>query len=113
MANQNDGRIALEDLPVEISAYEDDNGYAIIITSGDKRIGNGKGELVDTLLVRVIRGDVPRVNGTCTVQVNDMQTQTVKVAATETDEIGRLFVTNEATGQKMPVARQMPTAKQQ
>lgn len=112
MANQNDGSIALENLPVKIFAYEDDNGYAIIITSDDKRIGNGQGELVDTLLVRVMRGDVPRVNGTCTVQVNDMQTQTIKVAATETDETGRLFVTDGATGQKMPVAKQPATPEQ-
>ena len=106
MANQDDNRIALEELPVRISAYEDKNGYAIIIKADDERIGNGQGKLVDTLLVRIARGDVPKVNNTHAAKVNDVLNRTVEVAEANIDEAGRIFVTDKASGQRMPAADQ-------
>ena len=101
-----DNEITLEELPVEIKAYQDENGYAIVIKSKDARIGNAQGRLVDTLLVRVLGGVVPKVNGVHAVTVADTQTRSVEVADAMIDETGRLFVTSAADGVQRPAASQ-------
>lgn len=96
--------IAIDDLPVSVRAYEDKNGYAIVITSEDARIGDANGKLVRNFLVRIARGDVPTGGHAHPVQVNEHQTRTVGVADPRLDENGKLFVTNVATGERMPAA---------
>lgn len=99
-----ENEIPIDELPVEIKAYKDEHGYAIVIRSEDKRIGNAKGKLVDTLLVRMLGGVVPKVDGVHSVVVADKQVRSVPVADARIDEVGRLFVTNAVDGVQMPAA---------
>ena len=101
-----DNEVALEQLPVEIRAYEDENGYAIYITSEEARIGNAQGKLVKEVMVRVLGGDiVPKVDGVHAVAVSDAHTRSVQVADARIDEAGRLFVTDAADGVQRPAAK--------
>ena len=62
-----DNEVPLDELPVVIKAYKDENGYAIVIKSKEKRIGSSDGTLVDNFLVRVLDGVVPQTYGVHTV----------------------------------------------
>ena len=104
-ATSEDNEIPIEQLPVEIKAYKDENGFAIIITSDEARIGNAQGKLVKTLLVRVLGDDIPKVNGVHSVTVADALTRHVPVADARIDEAGRLFVTSAADGVQRPAAK--------
>jgi hypothetical protein len=97
--------IPIEELPVRVTAYRDENGYAIVLRSDDKRISNSEGRLVDNFLVRIVAGDVPKVSRAHPVEVSDGQTRHVEVGDAHVDEKGRLFVTNAADGTKMPAAK--------
>ena len=99
-----ENQIPIEQLPVDVRAYKDENGYALVLRSEDKRIGNSKGRLVDNFLVRIVGGDVPKVDGVHSVAVSDVHTRRVHVADAKIDEKGRLFVTNAMDGVQMPVA---------
>ena len=101
-----ENEIPISELPVTVKAYKDENGYAIVIRSEDKRIGNSEGRLVDDFLVRILGGDVPKLDGLHAVAVSDTQTRLVEVADAKLDENGRLFVTNAADGVQMPAAKQ-------
>lgn len=102
-----DNEISLDQLPVELKAYHDEYGYALVIKSKDKRIGNAEGKLVDTLLVRILGGDeVPKVSGVHAVAVSDVHTQHVEVASSRLDEAGRLFITSATDGVQRPAADQ-------
>lgn len=94
--------IDISELPVEVEAYEDENGYAIVITSEDARIGDARGKLVKNFLVRIARGDVPKVDGIHSVRVDDDQVRNVPVADARMDETGRLFVKSAADGVHRP-----------
>lgn len=96
--------IPIDQLPVEVKAYKDENGYALVLRSKDKRIGDSKGRLVDNFLVRIVGGDVPKVDGVHAVVVSDDQTRHVPVANATLDEQGRLFVTNAMDGVQRPAA---------
>lgn len=101
-----DNEVPLDELPVEIKAYRDENGYALILKSKDKRIGSSDGSLVDTFLVRILAGDVPKVYGTHAVKVSDGLTQHVEVAESRIDERGHLFITSATDGVKRRAAKQ-------
>lgn len=105
LAEAEENEITLDQLPVEIKAYADENGYALVITSEDARIGNAQGKLVKTLLVRILGGDVPKVTGVHAVTVDDKQTRHVEVADAKIDEAGRLFVTSATDGVQRPAAK--------
>lgn len=95
-----ENQIPIEQLPVTIEAFEDDNGFAVVITSEDRRISDSKGNLVNNFLVRIARGDVPKTLKAHPVAINEKQSKHVTVAETHMDEAGRLFVTDNATGEK-------------
>ena len=98
--------IPIEELPVEVHAYKDENGYALVLRSKDKRIGNSEGRLVDNFLVRILGGDVvPKVEGVHSVKVSDSHTRSVEVADAKIDEVGRLFVTSAADGVQRPAVQ--------
>lgn len=101
-----DNEVPLDELPVEIKAYRDENGYALILKSKDKRIGSSDGSLVDTFLVRILAGDVPKVYGVHTVKVADGQIRHVEVADSKIDERGHLFITSATDGVKRRAAKQ-------
>ncbi|MBR2682033.1 MAG: hypothetical protein IKE22_02050 [Atopobiaceae bacterium] len=102
--SQQDNEIPLDQLPVEVKAYQDENGYALVLKSKDKRIGNSEGNLVDTFLVRILGGEVPQA--VHAVAVSDVHTQHVSVADSKIDERGRLFITSAADGVQRPAAKQ-------
>lgn len=104
-ASSEDNEIPIEQLPVEIKAYEDENGFAIVITSDEARIGNAQGKLVKTLLVRILGDDIPKLKGVHSVTVDDARTRHVPVADARIDEAGRLFVTSAADGVQRPAAK--------
>lgn len=97
-----ENEIPIEDLPVTVTAYEDENGFALVLTSEDARIGDSNGHLVKNFLVRIVRGTVPKVAGAHPVAINDKLTRTVEVADARIDENGRMFVTDAASGIKHP-----------
>lgn len=96
--------IPLENLPVTISAFEDEHGFAIVIKSEDNRIGSADGTLTNTVTIRVAQGDIPKVATAHPVQIADAITRHVEVKSTHMDETGRVFVTDAASGEKHPVA---------
>lgn len=98
--------IDISDLPVEVKAYEDENGFALVISSKDARIGDSDGKLVKNFLVRIVRGDVPKVDGVHSVKVDGNQVRSVSVAGARLDETGKLFVESAADGVQRPVAEQ-------
>lgn len=102
-----ENQIPIEDLPVSVKAYKDENGYALVLRSTDKRIGDSEGRLVDNFLVRILGGDsVPKVgHGSHAVAVSDTQTRHVAVADARIDEKGALFITSE-DGTKFPAAKE-------
>lgn len=100
-----ENEIPISELPVTVKAYKDENGYAIVLRSEDKRIGDSNGHLVDNFLVRILGGVVPKVDGVHAVAVSDKQTRHVEVADAHIDERGALFVTA-ADGTKFPAAKQ-------
>lgn len=104
--SRQDNEIPLDQLPVEIKAYKDENGFALVIKSKDKRIGNSEGKLVDNFLVRILDGDVPQVYGVHSVAVSDMHTRHVEVAGSNIDERGRLFITSATDGVQRPASKQ-------
>lgn len=106
ITSQQDNEIPLDQLPVEIKAYKDENGFALVLKSDDKRIGNAEGNLVDTFLVRILEGEVPQTYGVHAVAVSDVHTQHVSVADSKIDEKGRLFITSAADGVQRPAAKQ-------
>ena len=101
-----ENEIPLDQLPVEIKAYKDENGYALVLRSKDKRIGNASGNLVDTFLVRILEGEVPKTYGVHAIAVSDVHTQHVEVADAKIDENGRLFITSATVGVQRPAAKQ-------
>ena len=101
-----DNEVPLDELPVEIKAYKDDNGFALVLRSKDKRIGNAAGNLVDTILVRILDGEVPKTYGVHSIAVSDRHTQHVEVADSKIDEQGRLFITSATDGVQRPAAKQ-------
>lgn len=101
-----ENEIPIEDLPIQVKAYRDDNGYALVLRSKDKRISNSKGKLVDNFLVRILSGEVPRIAHAHPVAVDGQQVRHVEVGDASVDELGNLFVTNAASGVKMPAAKQ-------
>lgn len=100
-----DNEVPLDQLPVVIKAYKDENGYAIVIKSKEKRIGSSDGTLVDNFLVRVLDGVVPQTYGVHTVAVSDGFTRHVEVADSKIDERGRLFITSATDGVQRPAAK--------
>ena len=94
-----DNEVPLDQLPVEIKAYRDENGYAIVIKSKEKRIGSSDGTLVDNFLVRILDGVVPQTYGVHTVARH------VEVAGSKIDERGRLFITSATDGVQRPAAK--------
>lgn len=100
-----DNEVPLDELPVVIKAYKDENGYAIVIKSKEKRIGSSDGTLVDNFLVRVLDGVVPQTYGVHTVAVSDGFTRHVEVAGSKIDERGRLFITSATDGVQRPAAK--------
>lgn len=101
-----ENEIPLDQLPVELKAYKDENGYALVLKSKDRRIGDAKGRLVDTLLVRILDMAVPKVDGVHAVGITDTYSQLVEVADARIDERGRLFVTSATDGVQRPSAMQ-------
>ncbi len=101
-----ENEIPLDQLPVELKAYKDENGYALVLKSDEKRIGNSEGRLVDVFLVRILGGPVPKVDGVHAVGIAENQTQLVEVADAKLDEKGRLFVTSATDGIQRPSATQ-------
>lgn len=101
-----DNEISLDQLPVEVKAYKDKNGFALVLRSKDKRISNAEGKLVDTLLVRILEGEVPQTYGVHAIAVSDSHTQHVEVAESKVDEMGRLFITSATDGVQRPAAKQ-------
>lgn len=104
--SRQDNEIPLDQLPVEIKAYKDENGFALVIKSKDKRIGNSEGKLVDNFLVRILDGEVPQVYGVHSVAVSDMHTRHVEVSGSNIDERGRLFITSATDGVQRPAAKE-------
>lgn len=102
--NHNNNQININDLPITVDAFEDENGYALVLTSKDARIGNSAGVLVKNFLVRIARGDVPQPNKTHPVQIGDGVKQTVEVDTVRIDETGKMFVTSAADKVQRPVA---------
>lgn len=101
-----ENEIQISELPVTVKAYKDANGYALVLRSEDKRIGDSEGRLVDNFLVRILGGEVPKVgHGVHAVVVSDRQTRHVAVADARIDEVGKLFVTSQE-GEKYPAAQQ-------
>lgn len=97
-----DNEIPLDQLPVELKAYKDENGFALVLKSKDRRIGNAEGHLVDKLLVRILDGAVPKVDGVHAVEISDIHSRHVEVADAKIDERGRLFVTSATDGIQRP-----------
>ena len=106
VTKKDENEITIDELPVVVKAYHDENGYAIVLTSEEKRISNSEGKLVDNFLVRIVGGEVPRSGHAHQVAVSDTQTRHIEVADARVDERGHLFVTNAADGVKMPSAQQ-------
>lgn len=105
IAPQDNNEIPLDQLPVEIKAYKDEYGFALVLRSKDKRIGSSTGRLVDNYLVRILDGEVPQTYGVHAVAVADGQTRHVEVAESKIDERGRLFITSATDGVQRPAAR--------
>lgn len=103
---QPSNEVPLDELPVEIKAYKDENGYALVLKSKENRIGNGEGKLVDTLLVRILGGVIPKAHGAHAVAVSEEQAKHVEVAESKIDERGRLFITSATDGIQRPAAKQ-------
>lgn len=103
---QQSNEVPLDELPVEIKAYKDENGYALVLKSKENRIGNAEGTLVDTLMVRILGGEIPKVHSAHAVAVSEEQAKHVEVAESKIDERGRLFITSATDGIKRPAAKQ-------
>ena len=99
-----ENEIPISELPIEVTAYEDENGFALVLTSEDARIGDSEGRLVKNFLVRIVRGNVPKIAGAHTVAINENLKRTVEVADARVDENGKLFVVDAASGAKHPAA---------
>ncbi len=106
ITKQKGNEVPLDQLPVEVKAYRDENGFAILIKSKEKRIGNAEGKLVDTFLVRILGGEVPKAHGAHAVAVSEEQAKHVEVADSKIDERGRLFITSATDGIQRPAAKQ-------
>ena len=103
--DQQDNEIPLDQLPVEVKAYKDENGFALVLKSKDKRIGSSNGTLVDNFLVRILDGEVPKVSGVHSVAVAENQARHVEVAESRIDEKGRLFIKSATDGVKRPAVK--------
>jgi hypothetical protein len=99
-----ENEIPISDLPLKVTAYEDEKGFALVLTSEDARIGDSTGRLVKNFLVRIVRGPVPKVTGTHAVAINKNLTRTVEVADAGIDEAGNMFITDATTGEKYRAA---------
>lgn len=97
---RNNGEVTLDELPVSITARQDENGYVLVITSDEKRIGGSNGRLVDSCRIRILDGDVPRVSGVHAIAITGSKARHVGVADARIDEMGSLFVTSAADGVK-------------
>lgn len=100
-------KIDISELPVHISAFEDDNGYALEIKADDARIGRADNHLASELIIRIVRGATPVTTHAHPVAITKEQTRFVEVADARIDEGGHLFVTDAASGISHPAA---PTA---
>lgn len=98
-----ENEVPIDSLPVQVKAYKDENGYALVLRSEDARIGNSQGRLVKDFLVRILDGEVPKVDGVHAVPVSGTQVRHITVADARIDERGNLFVTNAADGVQIPV----------
>ncbi|MBR3234507.1 MAG: hypothetical protein IKG11_02720 [Atopobiaceae bacterium] len=98
--------ISLDELPIEIKAYRDKNGFAVVFKSDEQRIGDSDGHLVDNFLVRILDGPVPKKDKAHAVALSDQHSRHVEVAEAKIDERGRLFVTSATDGIQRPAATQ-------
>lgn len=99
--------VDISELPVRISAFEDDNGYALEIKADDARIGRADNHLTSEIVVRIVRGATPVATHAHPVAIAKGQTRFVEVADASIDQGGHLFVTDAASGVRHPAA---PTA---
>ena len=99
-----ENQIPIEDLPVTLEAFEDKNGFALVISSKDERIGDSNGRLVNNFLVRIARGDIPKVGTVHSVKISDKgHERSVEVADINMDESGKLFVKSNIDGIQRPI----------